>query len=541
MKRKNRILGIFFVVILITVLQVSSFPVFAEENETAGGLTLSKQTLSIQVGSKKKLSAKGTDAKVTWESSKEKVAIVASDGTVTGRSAGTAVITATTNAGEKASCKVSVTNKIIRVLLKTTGFSSEYHGSVTLTSNKKFTISNGKKTKSYKAGKYVTIKKNHALLKGGKSITVKAENNGKIKISSISRSQGTPSYRGSIVVQYVSGKGLTLVNHVPLEHYLYSVVGSEMSSGFSKEALKAQAVTARSFAYANLNSSKYVKLKADVDDSTSYQVYNNIKEETSVISAVNTTQNMVIKSGKDILMTYFFSTSFGETSLPSEVWYGDGEDKYYNSVEQVKNGDTVDLSSNAKFESFINAKAKNHFDRNADWYRWSAEISKTNLQKQINAKLSLCYALYPSYIKVKQSDGSYKSKLITSVGTLKNVEVTDRTKSGMVERLEITGSKATVQVSNASALRTLMAPTYDTIEKNNGSRVSGSSMLPSAYFAIVKSTSGSAVKYTITGGGYGHNVGMSQNGANQMAKEGYSYQSILKHYYKNISICHVAD
>lgn len=541
MKRKNRIFGIFFVVILITVLQVSSFPVFAEENETAEGLTLSKQTLSIQVGSKKKLSAKGTDAKVTWESSKEKVAIVSSDGTVTGKSAGTAVITATTNAGEKASCKVSVTNKIIRVLLKTTGFSSEYHGSVTLTSNKKFTISNGKKTKSYKAGKYVTIKKNHALLKGGKSITVKAENNGKIKISSISRSQGTPSYRGSIVVQYVSGKGLTLVNHVPLEHYLYSVVGSEMSSGFSKEALKAQAVTARSFAYANLNSSKYVKLKADVDDSTSYQVYNNIKEETSVISAVNTTQNMVIKSGKDILMTYFFSTSFGETSLPSEVWYGDGEDKYYNSVEQVKNGDTVDLSSNAKFESFINAKAKNHFDRNADWYRWSAEISKTNLQKQINAKLSLCYALYPSYIKVKQSDGSYKSKLITSVGTLKNVEVTDRTKSGMVERLEITGSKATVQVSNASALRTLMAPTYDTIEKNNGSRVSGSSMLPSAYFAIVKSTSGSAVKYTITGGGYGHNVGMSQNGANQMAKEGYSYQSILKHYYKNISICHVAD
>lgn len=541
MKRKNRILSIFFIVILITVLQVSSFPVFAEENETAGGLTLSKQTLSIQVGSKKKLSAKGTDAKVTWESSKEKVATVSSDGTVTGRKAGTAVITATTNAGEKASCKVTVTNKIIRVLLKTTGFSSEYHSSITLTSNKKFTISNGKKTKSYKAGKYVTIKKNNALLKGGKSLTIEAKNNGKIKITSINRSQGTPSYRGSMVVQYVSGKGFTLVNHVALEYYLYSVVGSEMSSSFSKEALKAQAVTARSFAYANLNSSKYAELNADVDDSTSYQVYNNIKEETNVISAVNATQNMVIKSGKDILMTYFFSTSFGETSLPSEVWSGDGEDKYYNSVEQVKNGGTVDLSSNTKFENFINAKAKNHFDRNADWYRWSTEISKTNLQKQINGKLSLCYALYPSYIKVKQSDGSYKSKLITSVGTLKNVEVTGRTKSGMVEKLEITGSKATVQVSNASALRTLMAPTYDTIEKNNGSKVSGCSMLPSAYFAIVKSTSGSAVKYTISGGGYGHNVGMSQNGANQMAKDGYSYQSILKHYYKNITICHVAD
>lgn len=541
MKRKNRILSVFFVWIFIIALQVSSFPVFADEIETAGGFTLSKQTLSVQVRSKKKLSVKGTDAKITWTSSKEKVATVSSDGTVTGREAGTAVITATTNAGEKASCKVSVTNKMIRVLLKNTGFSSEYHGSVTLTSNKKFTISNGKSARSYKAGKYVTIKKNHALLKGGKSITVKAEDNGKIKISSISRSQGTPSYRGSIVVQYVSGKGLTLVNHVALEYYLYSVVGSEMSSSFSKEALKAQAVTARSFAYTNLNSSKYAKLEADVDDSTAYQVYNNIKEETNVISAVNATQNMVIKNGNDILMTYFFSTSFGETSLPSEVWNGDGEDKYYNSVEQVKNGDTLNLSSNAKFESFIKEKSTPHFDRNADWYRWSAEISKTNLQKQINGKLSQCYTLYPSYIKVKQSDGSYKSKLITSVGTLKNVEVTGRTKSGMVEKLEITGSKATVQVSNASALRTLMAPTYDAIEKNNGSKVSGYSMLPSAYFAIAKSTSGSVVKYTVIGGGYGHNVGMSQNGANQMAKEGYSYQSILKHYYKNISICHVVD
>lgn len=541
MKRKNRILSVFFVWIFIIALQVSSFPVFADEIETAGGFTLSKQILSVQVGSKKKLSVKGTDAKITWTSSKEKVATVSSDGTVTGREAGTAVITATTNAGEKASCKVSVTNKMIRVLLKNTGFSSEYHGSVTLTSNKKFTISNGKSARSYKAGKYVTIKKNHALLKGGKPITVKAEDNGKIKISSISRSQGTPSYRGSIVVQYVSGKGLTLVNHVALEYYLYSVVGSEMSSSFSKEALKAQAVTARSFAYTNLNSSKYAKLEADVDDSTAYQVYNNIKEETNVISAVNATQNMVIKNGNDILMTYFFSTSFGETSLPSEVWNGDGEDKYYNSVEQVKNGDTLNLSSNAKFESFIKEKSTPHFDRNADWYRWSAEISKTNLQKQINGKLSQCYTLYPSYIKVKQSDGSYKSKLITSVGTLKNVEVTGRTKSGMVEKLEITGSKATVQVSNASALRTLMAPTYDAIEKNNGSKVSGYSMLPSAYFAIAKSTSGSVVKYTVIGGGYGHNVGMSQNGANQMAKEGYSYQSILKHYYKNISICHVVD
>lgn len=527
------------VLVLIVGLQIRAIPVLAEENVVE--FTLSKETMSLQVGSKKKITVKGTEEKITWESSKEKIATVSSNGTVTGRNAGSTVITATSTTGAKASCKVTVTNKIIRVLLKNTGFSSEYHGSVTLTSNKKFTISNGNKTKSYGAGKYVTIKKSYALLKGGKSLTIKAADNGKIKITSISRAQGIPSYRGSIVVRYVSGKGLSVVNHVPLEYYLYSVVGSEMSSSFSKEALKAQAVTARSFAYANLNSSKYTQLKADVDDSTSYQVYNNIKEDSNVILAVNATQNMVIKSGGDVLMTYFFSTSFGQTSCPSEVWNGTGEDKYYNNVEQVKNGDTVDLSSNTKFENFIKTESKNHFDRNADWYRWSAEISKTNLQKQINGKLALCYTLYPSYIKTKQSDGSYKSTVVSSVGTLKNVEVTSRTKSGMVEKLKITGSKATIQVSNPSAVRTLMAPAYDFVKKNNGSKVSGYSMLPSAYFAIERTVSGSAIKYTITGGGYGHNVGMSQNGANQMAKEGYDYQDILKHYYKNISISHVVD
>lgn len=541
MKKVNRFFRVFLVFMLIVTLQIRVIPILAEEDEGTGGIALNKQTLSLQVGSKKKLSVKGIDEKVTWESSKEKVATVSSDGTVTGREAGTTVVTAMLNSGEKASCKVTVTNKTIRVLLKTTGFSSEYHGSVTLTSDKKFTVSNGKKTKTYKAGKYVTIKKNYALLKGGKSLTVKAESNGKIKITSISRTQGTPSYRGSIVVQYVSGKGLTLVNHVPLEYYLYSVVGSEMSSSFSKEALKAQAVTARSYAYASLNSSKYANLKADVDDSTSYQVYNNIKEDSNVISAVNATKNIVIKSGDDILKTYFFSTSFGETALPSEVWSGEKEDKYYNNVEQVKNGDTLDLSSNVKFEAFIKEKSKKHFDRNVDWYRWSAEISKKNLQKQINGKLSLCYAMYPSYVKVKQSDGSYKSKVIASVGDLKNVEVVSRTKSGMVGNLEIVGSKATVQVSNASAVRTLMAPTYNAIVKNNGAKVSNHSMLPSAYFSITKTTSGSAVTFHIIGGGYGHNVGMSQNGANQMAKEGHDYENILKHYYKNIRVVHVLD
>lgn len=442
---------------------------------------------------------------------------------------------------EEAQEQVDASNGNIRVLIKTTNFAGDYHSRLTLVGTKKLTISNGKKTKTYAAGKKVTIKSNYGLLKGGKVVTVKPQGKGKTKVTSIQRNQGIPVYRGTLTIRSIAGKGLALVNQVPVEEYLYSVVGSEMSPGFSEEALKAQAICARSFAYAKKNGSKYASLGADLDDSTSYQVYNNCAEDKRVINAVDATKDLVIKGEDSILETHFFSTSFGVTALPSELWGGEEKDKFYRRSVQNAEQKTEDLSKNEEFMEFLENTPKNVYDRKMDMYRWSSVISKSNLQKQINSKLGLYSTIYPANIKKLQKDGSYKTVSVSSVGTLKNIKVVSRTPSGMVKELQIEGSSATVRVSHASAMRVLLAPVSNTIKCHTGRVLSGYSMLPSSYFAVEKSATGGAVTFTITGGGYGHNVGMSQNGANEMAKEGKDYEKILLHYYKNVQILNVSD
>ena len=70
------------------------------------------------------------------------------------------------------------------------------------------------------------------------------------------------------------------------------------------------------------------------------------------------------------------------------------------------------------------------------------------------------------------------------------------------------------------------------IQRNDGSETPGRELLPSAFFTIEQN----ADTYTIRGGGFGHGIGMSQNGANEMAKQGMDYISILKTFYADISV-----
>ena len=244
-KTQKSIAGILSIVVLVMMFQVC--PSYA----ATATYSISKSKLNMTVGDTSVLRVSGTREKISWSSSKKSVATVDQNGKVKAKSAGSTVVTATV-AGKKLTCNVTVGNEMIRVLLKTTNFSNIYHSSVVVTSTNKFTIKNGKTTKKYAAGKKVSINSSYVLLKSGNAITITAENNGKISITSIKRSQGTPSYRGKLTIKSVSGKGLTVVNKLPIEQYLYSVVSSEVSSYYATEAIKAQAVTARSYAYARL-------------------------------------------------------------------------------------------------------------------------------------------------------------------------------------------------------------------------------------------------------------------------------------------------
>ena len=125
-------------------------------------------------------------------------------------------------------------------------------------------------------------------------------------------------YRGAVQV-ISSGKKLVVINHVDLEQYLYSVLGAEMSATFPIEALKAQAVAART--YALYRSRSATKKLFDVDSSQISQVYRGLSSEAdSTQIAVNATLGQILTyQGKPILAA-FHSASGGHTENVEDIW-----------------------------------------------------------------------------------------------------------------------------------------------------------------------------------------------------------------------------
>lgn len=105
-----------------------------------------------------------------------------------------------------------------------------------------------------------------------------------------------------------------MVNELPLENYLCKVVPSEMPASYQKEALKAQAICARSYAYRQIMDYAYPEYQAHVNDSTDYQVYNNSASQQAATEAVQETAGKVLKYNGNIITAYYYSTSCGKTT-----------------------------------------------------------------------------------------------------------------------------------------------------------------------------------------------------------------------------------
>ena len=122
-------------------------------------------------------------------------------------------------------------------------------------------------------------------------------------------------YRGSVQVDVVNGK-LRAINFVGLEQYLYGVVPSEMPYTWLPEALKAQAVVARSYALATRRTGAF-----DLYPDTRSQVYLGLEHERpSTNAAVDATAGQVVLYQGQVAKTYFFSTSGGRTASAEDVW-----------------------------------------------------------------------------------------------------------------------------------------------------------------------------------------------------------------------------
>ena len=211
----------------------------------------------------------------------------------------------------------------IRVLITASGDTSILHEQPVITSDTDFMVVYGsfedKKSEVYHAGEEVAFSYESPYFEGERVLIIPKVLTGRIMLKSVNRSQGIPAYRGTIEL-FRSKEGIVVINEVLLEEYLYSVVPSEMPAKYPEEALKAQAICARTYAYGHMQHAAYPRYGAHVDDSTSYQVYNNITEQESTTTAVKETYGQLLYTADNALAgTYYYSTSCGVGS-DANVW-----------------------------------------------------------------------------------------------------------------------------------------------------------------------------------------------------------------------------
>lgn len=420
--------------------------------------------------------------------------------------------------------------KSIRVLINNTDYISLYHNGVNITSDTAFTISYGDTVEEHEAGDRIEFRNGSKEFEGGNIKICSKEEEGRITISSIKRQYGEPSYRGTIELAK-DDKGVLVINELSVEQYLYGVVPSEMPVSYEMEALKAQAICARAYAYRQMEGETYAEYGAHLDDSISSQVYNNVEEDERAVFAVDDTYGVVPCYNDSVIEAFFFSTSCGTTSNNSVVWGGNPEAYLLDTMETELN-DIANLENEESFRAFINGELGTGFiEEEEPFFRWEAFFTKDKMTKAVNDHLYERIQVMPEKILAKNAKGEYEKKSIKSIGDIVSIEVTKRGSSGIIEEMVITGTAETILVMGQANARALLCPENITIRKQDGSTVTGWTSLPSAYFYVEESDG-----FMLRGGGFGHGVGLSQNGANDMAKLGYTASDIIAHYYTAVEL-----
>lgn len=416
----------------------------------------------------------------------------------------------------------------IRVLICNDNWSSPYHQQICLTSSEAFSVTAGQETTLYKEGEIVVLDLNTAFPEDG---TMLIEGTAGIQLLSVNRALGNPIYEGSIEISRRE-EGLLIVNELPLEIYLTYVVPSEMPARYGLEAAKVQAVCARSYAWKQMHSNSCASFGAHVDDSTNYQVYNNISRQEVSTQGVLETEGEVLTLNGEILTAYYFSTSCGSTT-DMRSW-GALDAGYTRSFLVSPLEENLDLANEEVFRSFIQNWNQEGWELGEDWYRWKCTITKTELSALVASRLGELMQTMPNALFCKDSVGNLRPLTSAELGEVETMVVTKRLSGGVVDEIEICGSLQTICIQHQTAIRTILGDAARLYENNtdNGASVSESSLFPSAFFCIDTEED----TFVIYGGGNGHGIGLTQNGAYRMAEAGMDYKSILQKFYVGVEV-----
>lgn len=343
-------------------------------------------------------------------------------------------------------------------------------------------------------------------------------------------------YAGSMEVRSCA-EGYTIVNELPLETYLCAVVPSEMPSSYAPEAQKAQAVCARSYACIQLLRADLAAYGAHINDSTSYQVYNRIAPTPESQTAVWETAGQILTYEGEPAEAYYFSTSMGYTDTAA-IWNVE-DPSAYGYLKSVCLNETPcegDLSDEETFVAYITGTTDG-YDSEIKFYRWFAPADYRGKTEEIAQILLQRHGVTPRNITFYAADGTELSAVdadaVSGLGTLCGITVTERSSAGCVLALSLSYDNGSVTVRSEYNIRRILGCGAEKIVYADGSEASDVTLLPSAFCAIQVQPDGSV---TLRGGGYGHGLGMSQNGANGMAKAGMNYEEILQYFYNEIKI-----
>lgn len=447
----------------------------------------------------------------------------------------------------------------IRVLIKETDPAGRFHTAPVLTADTGFTVIYGayddRKVEAHQAGEEVSFPYDSPYFEGDRVWIVPDVLTGKVILKSGTRSQGTPAYRGRMEVLRTQ-EGIVVINEVLLEEYLYSVVPSEMPAGYPGEALKAQAICARTYAYGHMEHAGYPQYGAHLDDSTTYQVYNNIKEQETTTTAVKETYGQLLytDAGK-LAETYYYSTSCGvgsdanvwKTAAALQLTYLHAQPLSRTAMAQALTGpgeegggDRLEealplgeqLRDEAAFEAFITSKNEDDFEVNESWYRWTYEVEELDNDRLLEL-LQKRYAANSAHVLTLE-DGEYVSRDIRRLGKVYDIYVVSRGAGGTADELVIEAEHGTYKVITGYNIRYILNNGESPVVRQDGKEAAAPTLLPSSFFVIsTGKKDGNVVGYTLTGGGFGHGVGMSQNGAKEMAKAGWNAWDILTYFYED--------
>lgn len=395
----------------------------------------------------------------------------------------------------------------IRVIIKTNGFKDIFFTETTFSADSVIQVEYGEESLQISPGESFTVNTDSELFQSGR---VKLVSKGsEIRFDSITRGVGTPAYGGSIELVKCD-EGIVVINEVNIEDYLKKVVPSEMPSGFNIEALKCQAVCARSYAYTELSNNYYSAYGAHIDDSIQFQVYNNSARSDSTDRAVEETSGQVLSYNGETIKTYYYSTSCGSTTDVT-LWGNTNENYPYFVAECVGGIDKgLALTVESEFTKFIKSYNEADYDYGCSLYRWKMEET------------------------VDEISDSFRRQTGKNIGKISDIDVLERVNGGAAVRVKVTGNKGEVVLESESAIRGAFGNSNVEMETMTGTAKYAN--LPSTFCIFEKVLDGKKLTgFRITGGGYGHGIGMSQNAANKMA-ESMTYAQILEFFYRGTTL-----